>query len=78
MHCFLQHPFKSDFGEPALCFWIATADIAMDARKPDLLEIRRPAINFRMPKVGAEERPPLINRDSVTPDLNVGAIVAVG
>src|SRR5262249_21267730 len=33
-----QHPFKRDFRQAALCFWITAADVAVNAREPNLLK----------------------------------------
>jgi hypothetical protein len=40
----LEHPAQCDLGEAALGLRVATADIAVNARKPDLLEVARAAV----------------------------------
>jgi hypothetical protein len=53
----LEHPAQRNLGKARLGFWIAPADIAVNARKPDLLEVARAAVRgriFRNPQVRSE------------------------
>ncbi len=70
------HPFKWNLGQAALRFWVASADIRMDTREPDVLDIlsRRGAHK----KVLPETTTPFVNGDSVPKSLDVWISMGVG
>jgi hypothetical protein len=61
---------------------VAAADVAVDPREPDLLQVLRAPGAARVvgqpPEVGAEEGAPLVDRDRVAADLDIRVVGHVG
>jgi hypothetical protein len=64
------HPLQCDRGQPGFILGIAAADVAMDARKPDLLNVGRRLI---APEILHKIGPPLVKRHGVTDDVDARA-----
>src|SRR5216683_2862602 len=80
-HGFVDHPLQRDLRQAALELWVTAAHVAMDAGKPDLLQVlwtsflrrcRRP------PKVGSEERAAFVYRYRMPPVRDERIVRAVG
>src|SRR5437870_11376542 len=66
-----EHPLESNLGEATLGLRIPATDIAMNTRKPNLLEVPWAAVwrlAFRHPEVRAEERAAFVDGDGMAAD----------
>jgi hypothetical protein len=60
-----------------LCFRVAAADVAVDAGKPNLLQVFWTAVScwrIGLPQISAEKRPTFIDRSGMTSDRDVGVV----
>src|SRR5262249_17093276 len=79
-HGLLEHPLECNLGKAALGFRITAADIFMNARKPDLLEIQWSALwwrAFRHPEVRTEEGAAFGGCERGATNLEVGIVTGV-
>ena len=78
--CLVEHPLQGDLGEAALGFRIAAAHIAVNARKPDLLEVAGTALRraiLRHPEICPEEGASFVDGDGMAANLDVGIVACV-
>ena len=69
------HPLQCDRGQPGFIFGIASADVAMDARKPDLLDVGRRLV---APEILHEIGAAFVEGDGMAHDLDRRIVLGVG
>lgn len=75
---FVDHPIEGDVAQAGLCLWIASANVAMAAREPDLLQpLRLSIFGLNRGRLGCPSDPwkvstVFVDRHGVTGVLDIG------